>query len=72
MLTSDVIFYGSRGFGFINNDGDDLFYHVTDVLEGRDSTGYLRQGDIVSFRIGADPQGRPRAVDIKLIKESEE
>lgn len=50
-----------RGFGFIVTAGDspDIFVHISQI-----NYRPVRQGDIVSFDIQFDPQGRPRASDV--------
>jgi len=71
METGTVIFYDSnRLFGFIRSDElgkDDIFCHKTDILEGRDSSGFLREGDAVEYQVGKDDLGRTRARKIRLI-----
>ena len=49
-----------KGYGFLENNGSRLFLHIRDFLE-RDR--FPRIGDLVSFRIGYDREGRACAVD---------
>ena len=54
-----------RGFGFIKaEEGGDLFFHSTE-LEGVEFNN-LNQGQEVEYEKSQGPDGRPRAVKVKL------
>jgi CspA family cold shock protein len=56
---------GERGFGFIKTEqGEDLFFHRSQ-LEGVDF-GSLREGQQVEFEVGKGPDGRLRALKVRL------
>lgn len=64
-------FNADRGFGFINwyKDGkkqDDMFVHFSDLL----MEGYkqLKPGQIVSFIVGENHHGRPKAIEVEILK----
>merc|ERR1719499_1761879 len=55
-----------KGFGFIGPDdgGEDLFCHVSGLLDGE---GSVREGDRVRFKITFDERkGKDRAVDVEV------
>lgn len=57
---------GDKGFGFIRPDdgGEDLFCHVTGLLDGE---GSVLEGDIVRFKITYDERkGKDRAIDVEI------
>ncbi len=47
-----------RGFGFVEGDRDDVFFHHSEVVEG--SFDDLREGQTIEYEIGRGPKG-PRA-----------
>ena len=47
-----------RGFGFLDHGGTRLFLHIRDYAARHHAP---RKGDVVSFMVGEDPQGRPCA-----------
>ena len=53
-----------RGFGFIEGDRDDVFFHHTDV------TGVLFEdlqvGQMLEYEVGQGPKG-PRAVNVRPV-----
>jgi len=54
-----------RGFGFIRTaEGKDLFFHQSD-LQGMDYSS-LREGQEVEFEMAKGPDGRSRAVKMRL------
>ncbi len=54
-----------RGFGFITiGERKDLFFHQRD-LQGVEFAS-LRQGQEVEFEIGREPNGRTKAVKVRL------
>ncbi len=62
MNTGTVKFFNvSKGFGFITPDsGEDLFFHISEIL-GQEP----RDGDKVKFDIGSGKRG-PCAVQVQL------
>jgi CspA family cold shock protein len=52
-----------KGFGFIQTDGDDVFFHCSVVAEG--AFDQLREGQKVEFTIGRGPKG-PRAENVTV------
>lgn len=53
-----------RGFGFVESDRDDVFFHHTDI-QGV-SFEELREGQTLEYEIGRGPKG-PRATNIRLV-----
>ena len=51
-----------RGFGFIQGDRDDLFFHNSEVQGGAFDT--LREGQMVDYQVGQGKKG-PCAVAVK-------
>ena len=68
----DVIFFDARkGFGFLDWDKDgkkqkDMFVHFSDI----DCEGFktLYKGQKVSFRVGTNKNGDPKAIDVEVLK----
>ncbi len=54
-----------RGFGWLATDGGRVFLHVRDISK-RDH--WPQVGDIVSFEMGKDAQGRPCAKNAEQVK----
>ena len=44
-----------KGFGFIETDGQDLFFHSSSVTGGRFEE--LREGQLVTYEVGRGPKG---------------
>mmetsp|Transcript_103683 Transcript_103683/g.278595 ORF Transcript_103683/g.278595 Transcript_103683/m.278595 type:complete len:178 (-) Transcript_103683:482-1015(-) len=58
--------HDEKGFGFIGPDdgGDDVFCHVSALLDGE---GSVKEGDFVKYRITFDDRrGKDRASDVEL------
>jgi CspA family cold shock protein len=56
-----------RGYGFIKTEqGEDLFFHGNDV-EGVEFNS-LNEGQEVEFEKGQGRDGRPKAVNVKLVE----
>jgi CspA family cold shock protein len=53
-----------RGFGFINTDRGDVFFHLSALAEGVFED--LQEGQQVEFETEDGPKG-PRAVSVKII-----
>lgn len=64
----EVIWFDNRaGYGFIARNGEkDLFVHFSDInCEGFKT---VKKGQKVSFTIGANNKGVPKATDVTVIK----
>jgi CspA family cold shock protein len=55
-----------RGFGFIEGERGDIFFHSSSVEGGYDG---LREGQKVEYSEGQGPKG-PRAENVKVLSES--
>ena len=53
-----------KGFGFIEGQGGDIFFHHTALLGT--SIEELREGQLVEYEEGRGPKG-PRAENVKLV-----
>ena len=53
-----------KGFGFIEGDRDDMFFHHS-AVEGA-SFEELREGQTVEYEVGSGPKG-PRAENVRLV-----
>lgn len=66
-LTGTVIFF-KKHWGFIQQDNDekDIFIHWSDIA----GEGYktLKKGQVVSYSIGANNSGQPKAIDVVVIE----
>lgn len=63
-MTGTVKKLTEKGFGFIEGQGGDIFFHCSAVLDdGYDS---LREGQQVEYTEGQGPKG-PRAENVKAI-----
>ena len=53
-----------KGYGFIESEeaGTDVFVHITAVQQAGLRT--LKEGQILAFERGTDPQGRVSAIDL--------
>ena len=56
-----------RGFGFIEGERGELFFHHSDV-QGV-SFEELREGQTVEFEVGRGPKG-PRASSVRLVTQT--
>lgn len=54
-----------KGFGFVEGDRDDLFFHHS-AIEGTTFES-LREGQLVEYDVGRGPKG-PRAENIRVIE----
>lgn len=54
-----------KGFGFIESEPDDMFFHHS-VVEGV-SFEDLKEGQVVEFEAGEGPKG-PRAVSVRVVE----
>lgn len=52
-----------RGFGFVEGDRRDIFFHHSDV-EGV-SFDELQEGQVLEYEVGQGPKG-PRATNVRL------
>ena len=55
-----------RGFGFVEGDRDDMFFHHSDVTGVRFED--LREGQMLQYEVGRGPKG-PRATTVRLMEE---
>lgn len=65
-----VIWFNNKvGYGFIERAGEaDLFVHFSDVVcEGFKT---LKKGQKVTFGLGENKNGRPKAINVKVILEN--
>ena len=53
-----------RGFGFINTDRGDVFFHLSSLAEGVFED--LQEGQQVEFETEDGPKG-PRAVSVRIV-----
>ena len=53
-----------KGFGFIEGQGGDIFFHHTALLGT--TIEELREGQLVEYEEGRGPKG-PRAENVKLV-----
>ena len=51
-----------RGFGFVESERNDLFFHLSDVTGG--SFDDLHEGQMLEYEIGEGPKG-PRATNVR-------
>lgn len=58
-----------RGFGFLEADRDDMFFHHSDV-QGANFDD-LREGQLLEYEVGQGPKG-PRAINVRLVEEAVE
>ena len=58
-------FNATKRFGFVVRDDNspDVFVHASDLEAGQS----LREGDTVEFELGQDDQGRPKAIQVKVV-----
>lgn len=66
-----VIFFNKKNYGFIGWEKDgvaqkDLFVHYSDLVCEGYKIAY--KGDKVSFEIGMNIRGQPKAINVKVIK----
>lgn len=54
-----------KGFGFIESERGDLFFHHSEVKTG--SFDALQEGDLVEFSVGQGKKG-PCATDVRPVK----
>lgn len=53
-----------KGFGFIEGERGDIFFHHSSVTDGTFDT--LREGQMVEYTEGQGPKG-PRAENVKVL-----
>lgn len=54
-----------KGFGFIEGERGDIFFHCSSV-EGEGGFEALNEGQMVEYNEGSGPKG-PRAEDVKVV-----
>ncbi|MCH2127958.1 MAG: cold shock domain-containing protein [Pirellulaceae bacterium] len=52
-----------KGFGFIEGDQGDIFFHHSSLVEV--SIESLQEGQLVEYEVGSGPKG-PRAENVKV------
>lgn len=62
-------FFKEKGYGFIKSEEKDIFFHVSDVLDYKDSL--LSEGIEVAFCLGVGRDGKEVAKMIKVLGRSE-
>jgi len=70
--TGTVIWFNPKpGYGFITRTGEeDLFVHFSDInCEGFKT---LKKGQIVSFGIGTNNKGQPKAIEVEVTGDQSE
>ena len=55
-----------RGFGFVEGDRDDVFFHHSEVVGV--SFDDLREGQVMEYEIGRGPKG-PRAEKVRPVEQ---
>ena len=66
MTTGKIkLFNSAKGYGFIEQEGKDVFLHVSALEEAGIDT--LKEGEEIEFEIGEN-KGKENAVNIKKIK----
>ena len=69
-FTGEVVWFkiGQLNYGFIKPDagGEDIFVHYSDIV----SEGFkaLKAGQRVEYRIGQNNAGRPKAIEVTVLK----
>lgn len=64
-------FLPDRGFGFIipSDGGADVFFHVTQLVEGQSEM--IEAGDLVDFELGESARtGKPEAKRVAIVGQS--
>ena len=65
-------FNPDKGYGFIAREGDkDLFVHIKDLERSEPKLTDLATDAEVTFSIDGDRNGRPKAVQVKLVSTEE-
>lgn len=54
-----------KGFGFIETDSGDLFFHMSSVQDARYED--LQEGQTVEYEAGSGPKG-PRAETVRVVE----
>lgn len=62
-----VWFNAKKGYGFISVEGEkDIFVHYSDILSEGFKTLFKEQ--LVTFKIGQNNHGQPKAVDVVVVQ----
>jgi CspA family cold shock protein len=66
----EVIWFDPKaGYGFIGWEGDsDMFVHFSDIVQEGYKT--LKKGQKVTFQIGQNNTGKPKAVEVGVVEEA--
>ena len=62
MPTGTIKRLTDKGFGFIASDGDDVFFHLSALVEVQFEE--LQEGQSVEYEMGEGPKG-PRAENVR-------
>lgn len=66
MATGKIVRLSDRGYGFIDNNGTDLFFHAKD-MRIRGTFDSLQVGDRVEYQLNTSGD-RPRASDVHKLQ----
>lgn len=67
-MQGKVIWF-KKTYGFIKQaEGEDLFVHWSDIVS--DGFKTLKKGQTVSYEIGLNNKGQPKAINVKTEEES--
>lgn len=70
MFTGKIIkFNNNRGFGFIKNDGDDIFFFADSVLNRDDY--FIQDGLDVTYEVAPGYKG-PQAVNVTITEPTDD
>lgn len=64
MPTGTIKRLTDKGFGFIASDGDDVFFHLSALVEVQFED--LEEGQTVEYEMGQGPKG-PRAENVRPV-----
>ncbi len=64
MPTGTIKRLTDKGFGFIASDGDDVFFHLSALVEVQFEE--LQEGQSVEYEMGEGPKG-PRAENVRPV-----
>ena len=62
--TARVKTFNSRGFGFLSADDGDLFFHISQVKDREE----VEAGECLEYEIGTGRDGRPAAINLKVVE----
>jgi len=67
----EVVWFDPKpGYGFIKWEADrDMFVHFSDIVQEGYKT--LKKGQKVTFQVGQNNTGKPKAIEVKVVAEAE-